>query len=144
MEDQMRTRHQIEHGADGGAVEARRRALAERREPLLVLRPQAMHHEGIRPGDTALRIGRPVDGTLAGLLAKTWRPGQREHVEIELAGRVLAPVLLRQAAHRHPVRRRVGVLSEREGCDEKAENGRGDNRAVQDGSEHGTPLRQNK
>ncbi len=32
-------------------------------------------------------------GTLEGRIAERWRPGQREHVEVEFAGLVLAPIL---------------------------------------------------
>ncbi len=62
---------------------------------LLVLRPQPVHDEGIGPRRALLLRRRPA---LARRLAKRRRPGQREHVEIELAGLVLAPVLRRGAA----------------------------------------------
>ena len=92
VEDQARRRHQIEHGGDDVAVEPRRRPLAELREAVLVLRPQPVHHKRVGPRPALLLRGRSA---LAGRLAERRRPGQRQHIEVELAGFVLAPILCR-------------------------------------------------
>ena len=89
VEDQARRRHQIEHGGDDVAVEPRRRPLAEFRKAVLVLRPQPVHHEGIGPRPALLLRRR---ATLAGRFAERRRPGQRQDIEVELTGLVLAPV----------------------------------------------------
>ena len=49
VEDQPRRRHQVEHRRDDVAVEPRRRLLAIFRKAVFVLRPQAVHDEGIGP-----------------------------------------------------------------------------------------------
>jgi hypothetical protein len=64
--------------------------LAEFREAFFVLRPQAVHDEGVGPRRALLLRRRAA---LARRLAERWRPGQRQHIEIELTGLVLAPVL---------------------------------------------------
>ena len=59
-----------------------------------------MHDEGKWPLPALLLRGR---STLSRRVAERRRPGQRQHIEIELAGLVLAPVLLggRTADHEH-------------------------------------------
>src|SRR3954463_14771471 len=95
VEDQPRRRHQIQHRRDDGAIEPRRRVLAEFRKALFVLWPQPMHHERIGPL-AALLAWR----ALARLLAIGRRPRQREYIEVELAGLVLPRVLSGRAAHK--------------------------------------------
>src|SRR6476646_900300 len=92
VEDQARRRHRIEHGGDDVAVKPWRWPLAELREAVLVLRPQPMHHERVGPRP-ALLLGRR--STLARPLAERRRPGQRQYIEVELAGFVLAAILCR-------------------------------------------------
>jgi hypothetical protein len=94
VEDEPRRRHQIEHGRDDVAVEPRRRVLAELRKALLVLRPQAVYDERVG-ARAALLLRRRA--ALARRLAKRRRPGQRQHIEIELAGLVLAAILRRSS-----------------------------------------------
>src|SRR3569623_1718976 len=53
--DQARRGHQIEHRAHHVAVEPRRGALAVFGVAALILRPQPMHHEGVR-ASAALRL----------------------------------------------------------------------------------------
>src|SRR3984893_19049146 len=87
VEDQARRRHQIEHGRDDVAIEPRRRLLAEFREAPLVLRPQPVHDEGIGPRPALLLRRRAA---FAGGFAERRRPGERQHVEGELSGLILA------------------------------------------------------
>jgi hypothetical protein len=68
----------------------RRRLLTEFREALLVLRPQPVHDEGVRPRAALLLRRRAA---LAGGLAERRRPRERQHVEVELSGLILAPIL---------------------------------------------------
>ena len=58
---------------------------------LLVLRPQPVHDEGEGPRRRIAPCGGVA--ALAGRLAERRRPRQRQHIEIELAGLVLAPIL---------------------------------------------------
>ena len=91
--DQSRRGHQVEHPAHDIAVEPRRGTLAVFGIAALILRPQPMHHEGIGTA-AALRLGAaPVVAAFARRLAEGRRPGQRQHVEIESARRVLAMIL---------------------------------------------------
>src|ERR1700681_3173483 len=92
MEDQPRTRHQLQRTADNRAIEPRRRHLAVGRKALLVLRPKSMHHASKGPPGT-LRIGCPVGRALLRGLAIGRRPGQRQDIEIEPAGFALPAVL---------------------------------------------------
>src|SRR5262249_61962008 len=105
VEEQARRGHQIEHGRDDVAVEPRRRLLAEFREAPLVLRPQPVHDEGIGPRAALLLRRRAA---LAGGFAERRRPGERQHVEVELPGLILAAILRRgdtgdgnREPHRH-------------------------------------------
>ncbi len=69
MEDQPWARHQVEHATDNHVVEPRRWHLAERREPLLVLRPKSVHHKGKWP-PPALGIASPPGRSFARGFAK--------------------------------------------------------------------------
>src|SRR5262249_39420579 len=91
--------------SDDVAVEPRRRLLAEFRETLLVLRPQPVHHERVGP-HAALLLRRRA--TLAGGLAERRRPGERQQVEVELSGLILAAILRRRDIdpNREPQRHR--------------------------------------
>src|SRR6516162_4474879 len=106
VEDQARRGHQIEHGGDDVAVEPRRWLLAEFREAPLVLRPQPVHDEGIGPR-AALLLRRRA--SLAGGFAERRRPREREDVEVELSGLILAAILRRRDigdSNREPHRHR--------------------------------------
>ena len=96
VKDQPRRRHQVEHRRHDVAVEPRRRHLAIFRKAALVLRPQPVHDEGIGPA-AALLLRRRSGARSPRRLAVRRRPGQRQHVEVELAGLVLATVLRRSA-----------------------------------------------
>src|SRR5437660_187859 len=72
---------------------SRRRLLAEFGESALVLRPQAVHHERIGPRPALLLRWCAA---FAGGFAERRGPRKREHVEVELTGVVLAPILRRR------------------------------------------------
>src|SRR5665213_90666 len=98
-----------------------------------------MHHEGKRPAG-ALLVDRPPGRALMGGLAERRRPGQRQHIEIELTGRVL-PAVLRRPFLLRPVLCRP-LLGERDdGENEKKTqgNGSGLHRLVDAMTEHLTP-----
>src|SRR4051812_20090856 len=92
VEDQPRARHQIEHRGDQRTVELGRPLLAIFREAFLVLRPEPVDDEGIGPLP-ALLVRLAVRITLLRGLTVGWRPRQREHVEVELAGLILPGIL---------------------------------------------------
>ena len=98
IEDQAWRRHQIQHRGDDIAVEPRRRLLAEFGESALVLRPQAVHHERIGPRPALLLRWCAA---FAGGFAERRGPRKREHVEVELTGVVLAPILRRRDTDIH-------------------------------------------
>jgi hypothetical protein len=119
VEDEPRCRHEIEHRGDDVAIETRRRLLAEFRKSRFVLRPQAVNHErnGARP---AFRRRRLIRRPLEGRIAKGWGPGEREHVEVEFAGLVLAPILGgRRAGHeQHSKKREQHAVCEDAVCED--------------------------
>src|SRR4029450_124988 len=77
---------------DETAVGARTSALAVFGKAIFVLRPQAMHDKRIRPFATLL-VGSPIGRPFARSGAVGGRPGQSEHVKVELTWLVLALVL---------------------------------------------------
>ncbi len=101
VEDQAGRRHQVQHRGHDVAVEPRRGPLAIFGKAALILRPQAVDHEGIGPSALDL-LRAPAIAALGRRLAERGRPRQRQHVKIELARGVLPAVL----GGRHPERRR--------------------------------------
>ena len=99
VEDQPRRRHQIEHRGHDAAVAAA--APAARNNPesrahiAATARAPRRRTAGRRIGSAGLR---PDCAALGGLRAIGRRPRQRQHVEIELARRVLPAILRRGGA----------------------------------------------
>ena len=99
VEDELRRRHQIEHGGDEIAVDARRRHAG--RTPGSPSRIAATARAR-RTSMAAHRIavaGVSPPGPFGRRLAERRRPRERQHIEIELSGRIL-PRVLRLAPRR--------------------------------------------
>src|SRR5690606_10170627 len=131
---QIAARHQVKHVLDDGLVDPRRRALTIRRVVVLALRPEAMHDKGKRAA-AALRLRHPIGRAFLGARAPRWRPAQRQHVVIELAGHIR--LLLAG-----PAGTLVRLLLD--GCRSDAEKEDGGGKAGAPGradeiNEHGTP-----
>src|SRR2546430_15768544 len=62
---------------------------------MLIWRPKAGPHEGMRP-PPALDLRAPAAAALRRLLAEGGRPRQRQHVKIELTGGILPAILRRR------------------------------------------------
>src|SRR6185437_5580477 len=92
------------------------RSLAILGKAALILRPQPMHHEGKWP-PAALGLRTPAIAALLRLLAERRRPRQRQHVIVEIAGRILPSVLRRRRSQR---RKAVQGREDEQACrDEK-------------------------
>src|SRR6185437_5163064 len=100
-----------------------------------------MHYEGKRPSG-ALLINRAPGRALMRRFAKRRRPGQRQDIEIKLAGRILPTVLLRSILRR-PILLR-SLLGERDDGENKKKaqgNGSSLRRLTDTTTEHRTlPL----
>ena len=94
VENQPRRRHQVEHGGDHAAIKPRRRNLAIFWEAVVILWPQPVNDERIR-SRPALHIV-VAGASLGSTSAEGWRPGQGQHVKIELARCVLPRILCRR------------------------------------------------
>jgi hypothetical protein len=85
MDDQPFARHQVQHVVDQLLRHPFRRRVAKFRIAVFILRPEPVNDEGIGPLAGTLRPIRL--GAFGGAIA--WRPGQRQNVEIKIAGLVL-------------------------------------------------------
>src|SRR5262249_41130287 len=103
MEDEPRSRHEIEHRGHDVAVETRRRSLTVFRETPVGLWPEPGDDERIEPL-SAFRRGYASAALHPGL-AVGWRPRQRQNVEIKLTRGVL-PCILRGGAHHERSKKR--------------------------------------
>ena len=92
-EDQPGRRHQVQHRGHDVAVEPRRRAAGNIRESRAHIAATGRAPRRKTAGRRTGLLRAPAVAALGRRLAERRRPRQRQHVEIELAGRVLPAVL---------------------------------------------------